>query len=83
MLTPLVVRGGSWNNNQRRSRCAVRNRNQPENFNNNVGFRVVLSIALLPQGRYIPLSSDAGRRHGKKPAQHDPGRDRVNLAGQI
>jgi len=41
-----VVRGGSWNNNQRNARCAYRNRNIPDNFNNNLGFRVVVSIAL-------------------------------------
>jgi hypothetical protein len=34
------VRGGSWNNNRRNARCAYRNRNVPDNFNNNVGFRV-------------------------------------------
>lgn len=34
-------RGGSWNNNRRNARCANRNRNIPDNFNNNVGFRVV------------------------------------------
>ena len=38
-----MVRGGSWNNNQRNARCACRNRNDPDNYNNNVGFRVVLS----------------------------------------
>jgi hypothetical protein len=35
------MRGGSWNNNRRNARCAYRNRNNPDNFNNNVGFRVV------------------------------------------
>ncbi len=38
-----VIRGGSWNNNRNNARCAVRNRNNPDNFNNNIGFRVVLS----------------------------------------
>jgi hypothetical protein len=36
-----VLRGGSWNNNQNNARCAYRNRNEPDNWNNNVGFRVV------------------------------------------
>ena len=36
-----AVRGGSWNNNHRNARCAYRNRNVPDNFNNNIGFRVV------------------------------------------
>lgn len=39
------MRGGSWNNNRNNARCAYRNRNNPDNFNNNVGFRVVLSHA--------------------------------------
>ncbi len=38
-----VVRGGSWNNNRNNARCAIRNRNNPDNYNNNIGFRVVLS----------------------------------------
>jgi hypothetical protein len=33
------VRGGSWNNNRNNARCAYRNRNEPDNRNNNVGFR--------------------------------------------
>jgi len=36
-----IVRGGSWNNNSRNARCAYRNRNVPDNFNNNVGFRLL------------------------------------------
>jgi hypothetical protein len=36
------LRGGSWNNNQRNARCAYRNDNHPDNFNNNIGFRVVV-----------------------------------------
>ncbi|MBC8450058.1 MAG: SUMF1/EgtB/PvdO family nonheme iron enzyme [Chloroflexi bacterium] len=55
-----VVRGGSWNNNQRNARCAYRNRNIPDNFNNNLGFRLVVSIALAV-GRQIPSFMDAGR----------------------
>ncbi len=37
-----VVRGGSWNNNPGNCRTANRNRNTPENRNNNNGFRVVM-----------------------------------------
>ncbi|MCX7421546.1 MAG: SUMF1/EgtB/PvdO family nonheme iron enzyme [Planctomycetia bacterium] len=36
-----VLRGGSWNNNSRNTRSANRNRNTPDNRNNNNGFRVV------------------------------------------
>jgi hypothetical protein len=39
-----VVRGGSWNNNQRNARCACRNRNVPANYEMNIGLRVVVSI---------------------------------------
>ncbi|MGO9466262.1 MAG: SUMF1/EgtB/PvdO family nonheme iron enzyme [Isosphaeraceae bacterium] len=35
-----VNRGGSWNNTPRNCRPANRNRNEPTNRNNNLGFRV-------------------------------------------
>ncbi|WP_096292374.1 formylglycine-generating enzyme family protein [Nitrosomonas ureae] len=35
-----VLRGGSWNNNGRNTRSAVRNRNEPDNRNDNIGFRL-------------------------------------------
>ena len=38
-----VVRGGSWNNNGRNVRSANRNRNTPDNRNNNLGFRLALA----------------------------------------
>ncbi len=38
-----VLRGGSWNNNQDAARAGNRNRNHPNNRNNNIGFRVVVS----------------------------------------
>ena len=40
---PRVLRGGSFNNNARNARCAYRNNNDPDNRNNNIGFRVVVS----------------------------------------
>jgi hypothetical protein len=42
-----VLRGGSWNNKSENLRAANRNRNEPDNRNNNIGFRVarVLSPA--------------------------------------
>lgn len=43
-----VLRGGTWNNNRNNARCAIRNRNNPDNFNNNVGFRLVLSHNIFP-----------------------------------
>jgi formylglycine-generating enzyme required for sulfatase activity len=40
---PRVLRGGAFNNNPRNVRCAYRNNNDPDNRNDNNGFRVVLS----------------------------------------
>jgi hypothetical protein len=42
-----VVRGGSWNNNHINARAAYRNRNHPNNRNNNLGFRVVCGASML------------------------------------
>jgi hypothetical protein len=57
-----VLRGGSWNNNQRNARPSVRNRNNPDNSNRNIGFRLV-SHTFLPPRRQCPGSSvDAGPR---------------------
>lgn len=39
-LTKGVLRGGSWNNNDNNCRVANRNRNNPDNTNNNNGFRI-------------------------------------------
>ncbi|MBN1407416.1 MAG: SUMF1/EgtB/PvdO family nonheme iron enzyme [Calditrichaceae bacterium] len=36
-----VNRGGSWNNNAQNVRVANRNRNTPDNRNNNLGFRLL------------------------------------------
>jgi hypothetical protein len=57
------VRGGSWNNNRDYARCAYRNRNHPDNRNNNIGFRVVLRSAhvLLPLLLVPPLGGTARR----------------------
>ena len=41
-----MVRGGSWANTIDNARCAVRNRNHPDNnINDNNGFRVVVVAA--------------------------------------
>ncbi|MBC8554622.1 MAG: SUMF1/EgtB/PvdO family nonheme iron enzyme [Candidatus Brocadiales bacterium] len=42
-----VLRGGCFNNNNRNVRCANRNRNNPDNRNNNIGFRIVLSTFFI------------------------------------
>jgi hypothetical protein len=40
-----VVRGGSWNNNERNARAANRNNNDPANANDNIGFRCARSLS--------------------------------------
>ena len=40
-----MVRGGCWNNNPQNCRSADRNNNNPDNHNNNIGFRVVCEAA--------------------------------------
>ena len=53
MATNRVNRGGSWNNNARNCRAANRNRNTPDNRNNNLGFRVA---AAPPVGMDFPAA---------------------------
>ncbi|MCP5114087.1 MAG: hypothetical protein GY953_24920 [bacterium] len=38
------MRGGSWNNNPRNVRASNRNRNEPENRNNNIGFQCARDV---------------------------------------
>lgn len=51
-----VVRGGSWNNNPNNSRVANRNRNNPDNRNNNTGFRVLRRLPDYPRPEFIAKS---------------------------
>ncbi len=44
-----VLRGGSWNNNDRNVRTTNRNRNNPDNRNNNIGFRLARKFLFLPE----------------------------------
>jgi hypothetical protein len=52
-----VLRGGSWYNNPQNARAAYRNNNNPDNLNNNNGFRVVRAVhdsafrSVNPRGR--------------------------------
>ncbi|MCP4265529.1 MAG: SUMF1/EgtB/PvdO family nonheme iron enzyme [Candidatus Brocadiaceae bacterium] len=39
-----VLRGGSWNNNSNKCRCAYRNNNEPNIRNNNIGFRCASTL---------------------------------------
>ena len=65
-------RGGSWNNTARNCRSANRNRNSPENRNNNLGFRVARSSAdkvdALPDGTgRFPASPQAAKTRIGRP----------------
>ncbi|MFZ4083774.1 MAG: formylglycine-generating enzyme family protein [Pirellula sp.] len=59
-----VNRGGSWNNEAANCRSANRNRNDPSNRNNNLGFRLALNsigITNLPGwvvNREVPNRTD-------------------------
>ncbi|MBO3459901.1 SUMF1/EgtB/PvdO family nonheme iron enzyme [Aetokthonos hydrillicola Thurmond2011] len=60
-----MLRGGSWNNNPQNCRCAYRNRNNPDNDNNNIGFRVVFDVspsALLCQNLCMGIHGVRQRR---------------------
>jgi hypothetical protein len=54
-------RGGSWNNESRNARCAYRNRNQPDNSNNTLGFRLVLSTLFHRMARNAARREVGGR----------------------
>jgi hypothetical protein len=60
-----VLRGGSWNNNQDNARCVERNRNNPNNSNNNIGFRLVSHDFPLSGQQCHGSSEDAGRGQKK------------------
>ncbi len=59
-----ALRGGSWINTTENARCAYRNRNHPDNSNNDVGLRVVLSMV---HSMRAPAKG-MGRRHRLQPA---------------
>jgi formylglycine-generating enzyme required for sulfatase activity len=55
-----VVRGGSFDNNQRNARSAYRNRNNPNNRNRNNGVRVGVAAAHFFPGRRRPPEMSPG-----------------------
>ncbi|MBL3527216.1 MAG: SUMF1/EgtB/PvdO family nonheme iron enzyme [gamma proteobacterium endosymbiont of Lamellibrachia anaximandri] len=61
-----VLRGGSWINNQDNARASIRNNNEPDNRNNNLGFRLSCSshiAPVLPHCRYcLPITICRPRR---------------------
>jgi hypothetical protein len=57
-----VVRGGSWKNEPQNLRAAIHNGNQPDNRNNNLGFRVASTLPC----RNSPVQGPA-ERAGRRP----------------
>jgi hypothetical protein len=78
-----LLRGGSWNNNPRNCRSAYRNHNQPDNANNNVGFRVVC-LPQHPSKSEPPEVIPAGAPEGSRPAPviDDPDHPGLPRAGR-
>lgn len=60
-----VVRGGAFNNNHRNARCAYRNKNNPNNRNNNIGFRVVLRTFFICR-KYAAFRKDEIQHRDEK-----------------
>jgi len=56
------VRGGCWNNNADNARASRRNRNNPDNRNNDVGFRVLSSAHIAASARFAGIA-DYGLRY--------------------
>ncbi len=66
-----VNRGGSWNNNGQNLRSANRDRNNPTNRNNNLGFRLL---------RPSPLPGwISGRRTGARPEESASAFSRIRV----
>ncbi len=57
-----MLRGGSWNNNHDNARCAYRNDNNPDNDNDNNGFRLATRAPRPPEMRRDALSQSG--EHG-------------------
>lgn len=70
------MRGGSWNNNHNNARCAVRNNNQPDNHNNNIGFRVMVAMFIRP-------SSGMAKKNAARRSTPQPGLGRYKNACRL
>lgn len=74
-----VLRGGSFNNTENNLRAANRNRNNPDNRNDNIGFRVVSSRSSTspepPVGRRAlrAEAKNGGACSRPSPARRRPG----------
>jgi hypothetical protein len=64
-----VLRGGNWNNNWNNLRVANRNNNNPDNRNNNIGFRCAAPAGsfLKSQVRQVYGPGAVAERESSKP----------------
>jgi hypothetical protein len=54
LFRAVALRGGSWNNPDTNLRCSARNNNDPDNdWNNEIGFRVVSPAQSCPTGNEV------------------------------
>ncbi len=67
-LADNALRGGSWNNNADNARCAYRNDNNPDNDNDNIGFRLATRAPRPPEMRcaIVYRDDDAAPRHSRR-----------------
>ena len=78
-----MLRGGSWNNNSANVRAANRNRNEPDNRNDNLGVRLAshgFPPVLVMGAGILRRKFSAGyglRSEDRKPAQPVPVRARA------
>ena len=64
-----MLRGGGWNNNGRNCRSANRNGNEPDNRNDNIGFRLARALLQLggeAQPRHPPRRFRRGKQEGSR-----------------
>ena len=57
MLTKYPLRGGGWNNPPENLQSTIRNRNEPDNRNDDIGFRVAVSPANTPARTAVQATS--------------------------
>ena len=68
-----VLRGGAYNNEESNLRCAYRNNNNPNNRNDNIGFRVVVRVvshaSLLKAAGITPVAQVGNAVHSRMTAE--------------
>jgi hypothetical protein len=79
-----VLRGGSFNNDTRNLRAANRNRNAPDNRNNNIGFRCVRDVERRRAGASAARAEAVTAAAGVRPLLPDraPGERRAAFCAE-